>query len=375
MKHRRVVLSRRHGFAVGGAALLCASLVVMAGPAGASCYGHASPRAGGAVPAVVGNVSVTPSNFTFPAQRAGTYSGIPKTVTVANTGSVAVTISEIFATTNDYFGSTTCFDHPTLAVNASCTITNFFFPNAAGTRPAILEIVDNASGSPQKVALTGQGVEGYYLAGAHGEVANFGDAQPHGDATNVGLKAPIISIKTTSNGEGYWLLGTDGGIFSYGNAAFYGSTGGIHLNQPVVGMERTVGGKGYWLVARDGGIFSFGDAKFFGSTGAIHLNQPIVGMVARPNGLGYWLDASDGGIFSFGDAQFFGSSTGRTSAVAATAATPDGKGYWQVSDSGIVFNYGNAPALGDIPGADAFGAGDVVGIAPSSPSLPLDFLS
>ena len=197
----------------------------------------------------------------------------------------------IFSTTADYFGTTTCFEGAPLAIGESCTITTYFLPIKSGTRSATLEIEDDADNSPQTVALSGQGVEGYYLAGANGGIAHFGDAVDHGDATALALNAPIISIKTTANGDGYWLLGSDGGIFSYGNAKFHGSTGAIHLNQPVVGMERTVDGEGYWLVASDGGIFSFGNAKFYGSTGAIHLNQPVVGMAATPTGKGYWLVA------------------------------------------------------------------------------------
>jgi hypothetical protein len=391
-----------------------ASVFAVASPADARVIGHANrPGSAGPGPAVAGTVSVSPTSLTFPTQRAGTFSGVAKTITVTNTGSVAVVISDIFSATNDYFGSTTCFAHPSLAIGASCTITIYFLPTASGTRADTLKIQDDAAGSPQQVALSGKGVEGYYLAGARGGVAHFGDAVPHGDATAIGLKAPIISIRTTGNGAGYWLLGSDGGIFSYGNAAFHGSTGGIRLNKPVVGMERTVSGKGYWLVAsdggifsfgdaafygstgamrlnqpvvgmartstgkgywlvaRDGGIFSFGDAKFFGSTGNIRLNQPITGMVARPTAIGYWMHASDGGIFAFGDAPFFGSAAGTGGTTTGMAATPDGNGYWLVSNTGAVHHYGNAPSLGDLP-STGIAATDVVGIAPTSP--PLDFL-
>ena len=372
MKSSRLLVSRRHRFAGVTAAFLVTSLFVMAGPADARVIGHRNAPAAAPSPADGATVSVSPPSLTFPTQRAGTSSGIGQTVTVTNTGSVAVVFTDILSS-NDYVGSTTCFDHLSLAVSDSCTITVYFFPNKTGSRAGTLDIEDNADDSPQIVTLSGQGTTGFYLAGAHGEVGTFGDAGFHGDATAIGLKAPIISIKTTTNGAGYWLLASDGGIFSYGNAAFHGSTGAIHLNQPVVGMERTLDGKGYWLVARDGGIFSFGDAKFYGSTGAIHLNQPIVGMVARPDGKGYWMHASDGGIFAFGDAPFYGSSVGITNGtLVGMAATPDGGGYWLVSNTGSVHHYGNAPDLGDLPSVGV-SASDVVGIAPTSPPLSLDF--
>jgi hypothetical protein len=415
-----VMLGRTRRFAACGVVVVGATICAMAGPAfarpaAARGYGH-SRRPGGSdvKPAAGATVSVSPGSLSFPTQLAGTYSGVSQVVTVHNTGTVPVVITDIFSTTNDYFGYTSCFDHTSLAVGASCTINNFFLPTAFGTRNAMLEIKDNAAGSPQKVILSGQGSEGYYLAGAHGSVAHFGDALDYGNASAIPLTAPIISMKVTANGSGYWLLASDGGIFSYGNAAFYGSTGGIHLNQPVVGMERTVTGKGYWLVARDGGIFSygdaafygstgaihlnqpvvgmartptgkgywlvardggifsFGDAKFFGSTGAIHLNQPIVGMVARPNAKGYWMNAADGGIFSFGDAPFYGSAVGGTSPIVDMSASPDGGGYWMVSATGAVRTFGNAAAFGDLPSV-GIAATDVVAIAPSSPPVPFDF--
>jgi hypothetical protein len=412
MKGRYAVPGRRRRFAACGVAVLSVSVFVMASPADAHVIGHSGASVGSVGVLTAGaSVNVSPTSLTFPTQRAGTDSGVPKTVTVTNSGSVAVVFSGIAngSGTGDYFGSTTCFDHASLAVGASCTITIFFLPSASGTRNDTLLITDNAAGSPQKVALSGKGVEGYYLAGALGGVAAFGDAVLHGDATSIALNSLIISIKTTSNGDGYWLLGSDGGIFSYGNARFFGSTGGMRLNQPVVGMERTVDGhgywlvasdggifsfgdarffgstgsmrlnqpvvgmartptgNGYWLVARDGGIFSFGDARFFGSTGSIRLNQPIVGMVARPNANGYWMHASDGGLFAFGDAPFLGSAVGAaTGTFVDMAATPDGRGYWLVSNSGAVRQFGNASALGSLP----FGATDVVGIAPTSPPVP-----
>jgi len=51
-----------------------------------------------------------------------------------------------------------CSPTGTLAAGASCTINVLFTPQAAGTRTATLLIADNATGSPQTVALSGTGV-------------------------------------------------------------------------------------------------------------------------------------------------------------------------------------------------------------------------
>ncbi len=193
--------------------------------------------------------------------------------------------------------------------------------------------------------------QGYYLYGAAGELAGFGNDEflnYLGDLTTVNLNQPIVGMATTPSDGGYWMVATDGGVFSFGDANFYGSTGAIHLNKPIVGMAATPDGKGYWMVASDGGIFSFGDANFYGSTGAIHLNKPIVGMAATPDGGGYWLVASDGGIFTFGDAAFYGS-TGAirlNQPIVGMTTTPSGHGYWLVAADGGIFTFGDAPFFG-----------------------------
>ena len=124
---------RRNRFAACGAAVLFASVFVMASPADARVIGRrATPSGGAPGPAAGATVSVSPTSLAFPTQRAGTYSGVAKTVTVTNTGSVAVQFADIFTPTNDYFGSTNCFAHASLAVGASCTITMYFLPGAVG---------------------------------------------------------------------------------------------------------------------------------------------------------------------------------------------------------------------------------------------------
>jgi hypothetical protein len=249
---------------------------------------------------------------------------------------------------NDYSAETTCENTPS---NGSCSIRVFFNPGALGSRPATMTISDDSPNQMQ-VPLTGQGTIGYYVAGAAGEIGNFGDAAFYGDASSVNLNRPIVALTTTGDDGGYWLTASDGGIFAFGDAPFFGSTGNIRLNQPIVGMAVTPDGGGYWMVASDGGIFSFGDAPFYGSTGSIRLNKPIVGMAVTPDGGGYWLVASDGGIFSFGDAPFYGS-TGAihlNKPIVGMAVTPDGGGYWMVASDGGIFTFGKARFLGSTGG-------------------------
>jgi hypothetical protein len=360
----------------------------------------------------------SPTSLAFGNQRVGTY-GAGQQVVLTNVSASPISVKELYLTGDnykDFFGSANCTSTNAvysfvLAAGASCEIEVYFSPTALNVRTAVLDAV---VGSTFEVIshLSGSGTEGYFIAGAAGEVGSFGDAEFAGGMSTSVLNAPIVSLATTRNGAGYWLLGQDGGIFSFGNAGFYGSTGGIQLNKPVVGLAPTSDsngywlvasdggifsfgdapfygsmggsplnqpivsmaaapdGNGYWLVASDGGIFSFGDAKFYGSMGGSHLNQPIVGMAATPDGKGYWLVASDGGIFSFGDAGFYGSAGAihLNQAIVGMAATPDGGGYWLVASDGGIFSYGDAPFLGSL-GSDGISTNDVIGIAGTAPPL------
>ena len=113
-----------------------------------------------------------------------------------------------------------------------CTLTTTFSPLALGLRTGTLGVdevspVAKAQVVPDTV-LTGTGVEGYYVAGASGEVAAEGAAPVVGDLANDRLNAPIVGSAMNGSG-GYWLTASDGGIFTFGGAGFFGSTGAIKL--------------------------------------------------------------------------------------------------------------------------------------------------
>ena len=79
-------------------------------------------------------------------------------VTVSNSGTAALAISGIaLGGTNqaDFAQTNTCGS--SLAAGASCTITASFTPAAAASYTATITITDNATGSPQTIALTGTG--------------------------------------------------------------------------------------------------------------------------------------------------------------------------------------------------------------------------
>jgi hypothetical protein len=99
-------------------------------------------------------LSVSPSSLTFSNQYVGT-SGLPQTVTLTNNGTAVLTITKVAASPSDFGLLNACGN--TVAVGGSCSIGIFFDPTAVGTRSGTLTVTDNATGSPQTVALSGEG--------------------------------------------------------------------------------------------------------------------------------------------------------------------------------------------------------------------------
>jgi hypothetical protein len=117
----------------------------------------------GAVP----TISLTPTTLTFASQAVGTPSAI-QTVTLTNTGAVPVTIAQV-SYSGDFSETSNCI--ATIAAGGTCQVSVVFTPTISGKRSGVLSISDNATGSPQTVALTGTGI-GLGLAVAAGGSAS-----------------------------------------------------------------------------------------------------------------------------------------------------------------------------------------------------------
>jgi len=102
--------------------------------------------------------SLNPVSVDFGSVPTGTSSS-SQTVTLTNTGGVALAIAGISVTgvNNTQFSqSSNC--GASVASGANCTIAVTFTPGATGTRIGSVRIDDNATGAPHLVALTGTGV-------------------------------------------------------------------------------------------------------------------------------------------------------------------------------------------------------------------------
>ncbi len=106
---------------------------------------------------VAGTPSATflPASLNFTPQIVGTNSAA-QSVKLTNSGNATMNIGSI-AASGDFTQTNSC--SATLAANASCTISLTFKPVAGGSRTGTLVVTDNASGSPQRLNLSGTGMD------------------------------------------------------------------------------------------------------------------------------------------------------------------------------------------------------------------------
>ena len=107
---------------------------------------------GPAVPAI----TLNPGSLTFATQQVGTASA-PQTVSVTNSGTVALIIAQI-TTSGDFSETDNCVGAiGGIAPNASCTMNVVFLPSATGARTGSLIVYGNVAGGQGSAQLSGTG--------------------------------------------------------------------------------------------------------------------------------------------------------------------------------------------------------------------------
>jgi hypothetical protein len=122
-------------------------------------------------------VTLSPTSLSFGSQSVGT--SVTQNITVTNSGSATLNITSASVSgTNS--GDFTVADGCTssIAPAGTCTISVKFDPANTGSRTATLSIADNASGSPQTVALSGTGTSGPTPTTFTTYLGTYGSAQP-----------------------------------------------------------------------------------------------------------------------------------------------------------------------------------------------------
>ncbi len=100
-------------------------------------------------------ITLSPANLHFSLEAVGSTSST-QNVTLTNTGSAAVTINTVAATSN--YGETDNCAGTVVQPSDSCTIQVTFSPAIVGSAPGAITISDSATTSPQIVGLSGTGI-------------------------------------------------------------------------------------------------------------------------------------------------------------------------------------------------------------------------
>ena len=117
-------------------------------------------------------MTARPTTLTFGGQPLQTTSS-PKNVTVANTGTASLTVSNI-SIAGDFLETDTCGS--AIAANGTCQISVTFDPSSSGTRTGTLTISGNIAGGQETVSLSGTGTTQPAIVLLPNSV-NFGDLQ------------------------------------------------------------------------------------------------------------------------------------------------------------------------------------------------------
>ena len=103
-------------------------------------------------------VSFSPTSLAFGSVVVGTSSS-PLPITLTNTGTSTLNVTKVQVTSpnaGDFTQTNNCT--PQVLAGAFCTINVTFTPTTSGTRSANITVTDNATGSPQKVLVSGTGL-------------------------------------------------------------------------------------------------------------------------------------------------------------------------------------------------------------------------
>jgi hypothetical protein len=136
-------------------------------------------------------LSITPASFAFGSVVDGKTKS--QTFTLTNTGSAALTISQLGVSGTGYSLSG-LVTPSTVAAGASTTFSATFAPTTAGSLSGTITITSNAPTSPSTVALSGTGVAGTVILSANPTSLAFGNV-------NAGVTSSK-SLTLTNNGTG-----------------------------------------------------------------------------------------------------------------------------------------------------------------------------
>lgn len=154
-------------------------------------------------------LSTSPTSLNFGSVNVGATSA-PRTVTMSNTGTGIVTISQATVTGTGF--SISSLSLPlTLASGASTSLTTKFSPSAGGSATGTISVLSNASNSPATITLSGTGVMPQLTATptsvSFGSINVGGTSAPQTVILTNGGAANVTISQATVTGAGFSISG------------------------------------------------------------------------------------------------------------------------------------------------------------------------
>jgi len=127
-------------------------------------------------------ITITPSALDFADQALGQPTARALVLTVTNTGDYPVTFDRIVESGDFHITSTSCTTLAFRTPPATCTVSVSFTPTVTGARTGSIVFTDSATGSPQTVTLSGNGLAVSATATLSPAILSFSN-QPQGEAS------------------------------------------------------------------------------------------------------------------------------------------------------------------------------------------------
>lgn len=142
---------------------------------------------GAAVPAVPG-ATFAPTAVTFANTNVGASSSQP--ITVTSSGNVPLVVASVAVGGTNASLFTQTNNCATVAVGSTCTITATFMPTAVGSFTAAISVMDNVTGSPQTITLSGNATAVPATYSLSASTANPASVAPGGSAMSTVTVTP-----------------------------------------------------------------------------------------------------------------------------------------------------------------------------------------
>lgn len=230
-------------------------------------------------------LTFTPSSLTFSSIVVNTTASSTVTVKNTATGANPVTFTSIAASGSTYFSQTNTCTAAKLGTGKTCTITVSFTPAKTGTFTGTVTVTDNATGSPQKISLTGTAIQGgtinviqhiVFIIKENRSFDNYFGTFPGADGATSGkvsngntmtLGHTPDRVRDMGHGWNDAITAVDGGKMDKFDLVNHGNYGGDYMSMTQLYQSDI---PNYWTYAQQ---FTLSDATFESTKSASFSNH------------------------------------------------------------------------------------------------------